>query len=376
MQLNDIEQKFFALLRLSLMEEEAVDDATKRVLKTICPTDWSSLYRMSERQTLVAVIFRGVCRLPSSLYPPRPLVLRWISYSEQIKHQNMRADACAVKALTTISAAGLRCCLLKGQGNALMYPDPRMRTSGDIDAWTDAGDLCALRYVESVQHEVDFCYHHVELPHVDGLPVELHYRPAFLQNFRHDKRLQTYFTEHADEQFSNIVELPDGAGQIAVPTPSFNRIFQLCHIVNHFGHEGIGLRQIIDYYYVLRQGFSEEEKKADYETLKATGMLHFARGLIYILNEFLGLESRYLLVEPDARMGSTILHETLCGGNFGHHDTRIYAKTGNSTVGRNFFRLLRDIRLWRHYPSELLFEPIFRLWHYGWRQRMKKRLKQ
>lgn len=184
-----------------------------------------------------------------------------------------------------------------------------------------------------------------------------------------------YFKQHADEQFSNLVELPDGVGQVSIPTPSFNRIFQLCHIVNHFGHEGIGLRQIVDYYYVLRQGFSDEEKAADVHILKTTGMLRFARGMMYIMSEFLGLESRYLLVDSDPRMGKVILRETMFGGNFGHHDTRLYAGTSAGKVGKNFFRLLRDIRLCRYYSSEMLSEPFFRLWHYVWRRKQIRMLK-
>lgn len=375
MRLNDIEQKFFALLRLSLSDDYVADESTRRVLNSIRPTDWKSLFELSERQTLLAIVFRGVCRMPLSLQPPRQLVFRWVSYCEQIKHQNIRVDACAVKAIQQLSAAGFRCCLLKGQGNALMYPDPRMRTSGDVDVWTDGDDHRALRYAASFEAHPEFYYHHVELPEVDGLPVEMHYRPAFLQSFRHNKRLQSYFKQHADEQFSNIVELPEGAGRIAVPTPSFNRIFQLCHIVNHFGHEGIGLRQIVDYYYVLRQGFSDAEKEADVQTLKATGMLRFARGMMYILHEMLGLGSRYLLVEPDERMGKAILHETLCGGNFGRYDARLYAGTNANKLGKNFFRLVRDLRLCRYYPSEMLSEPFFRLWHYAWRRKMKHLLK-
>ena len=47
------------------------------------------------------------------------------------------------------------------------------------------------------------------------------------------------------------MSLPDGAGDIAVPTTAFNVIYQLTHLYHHFFDEGIGMRQIIDYYYVV-----------------------------------------------------------------------------------------------------------------------------
>ena len=36
-----------------------------------------------------------------------------------------------------------------------------------------------------------------------------------------------------------------------IPTVEFNIIFQLTHIYSHLMNEGIGLRQLVDYYYVL-----------------------------------------------------------------------------------------------------------------------------
>ena len=54
-----------------------------------------------------------------------------------------------------------------------------------------------------------------------------------------------------DLQCSNVVTLPDGYGEITVPTMSFNVIYILSHLYRHVFTEGIGLRQLIDYYFVL-----------------------------------------------------------------------------------------------------------------------------
>ena len=53
-----------------------------------------------------------------------------------------------------------------------------------------------------------------------------------------------------EEQFSHRVMLGE-QGEIAIPTVEFNLIFQLTHIFSHLMNEGIGLRQLVDYYYVL-----------------------------------------------------------------------------------------------------------------------------
>ena len=59
--------------------------------------------------------------------------------------------------------------------------------------------------------------------------------------------------------------------------------------MHHFFFEGIGLRQMIDYYYLLRRGFTEEERKETVRVLKYTNMERFARAVMYVMHDVLGL---------------------------------------------------------------------------------------
>ena len=86
---------------------------------------------------------------------------------------------------------------------------------------------------------------------LDGVPVELHFFPCSMNNPIYHARLQKWFQRNADLQCSHIVGLPDGAGDIAIPTMAFNVIYQLTHLYHHFFDEGIGMRQIIDYFLVV-----------------------------------------------------------------------------------------------------------------------------
>ena len=38
---------------------------------------------------------------------------------------------------------------------------------------------------------------------------------------------------------------------LAFPSIRFNTVYSLLHIFRHVFHEGIGLRQLLDYYYIL-----------------------------------------------------------------------------------------------------------------------------
>ena len=136
-------------------------------------------------------------------------------------------------------------------GNALMYPNPYSRTPGDIDVWIDASRERIMEYAQK-KFELgdDIRLQHLETS-LDGVPVELHFFPCSMNNPLYNARLQKWFKRNADLQCSHIVRLPDGAGDIAIPTTAFNVVYQLTHLYHHFFDEGIGMRQIIDYFLVV-----------------------------------------------------------------------------------------------------------------------------
>ena len=188
-----------------------------------------------------------------------------------------------------------------------------------------------------------------------------------MNNPVYNARLQKWFKRNADLQCSNVVGLPDGAGDIAVPTTAFNVVYQLCHLYHHFFDEGIGMRQIIDYYYVVSMFnvdcvmFNSLQRE-----LKHLGLWKFAGAVMYVLHVFLGLPEERMIRPMDVKRGRVFLDEILSGGNFGHYDTRISFCPG--AFGHNMQRLYRDLRLAWYYPAEALSEPVFRVWHYFWRK--------
>ena len=177
--------------------------------------------------------------------------MTWMGKAQQIRRQNMKVNAVASKLFAMLRVDGMRCCILKGQGNALMYPNPYSRTPGDIDVWIDASRERIMEYAQKkFELEDDIRLQHLETS-LDGVPVELHFFPCSMNNPIYHARLQKWFRRNADLQCSHIVGLPDGAGDIAIPTTAFNVIYQLCHLYHHFFDEGIGMRQIIDYFLVV-----------------------------------------------------------------------------------------------------------------------------
>ena len=242
---------FFSFLRYSL-------GSKGNMSRVIAGMNWQELYSFASKQALLGLCFDGIERLGKE-YPEelkrnpigRELLMTWMGKAQQIRRQNMKVNAVASKLFSMLREDGLRCCILKGQGNALMYPNPYSRTPGDIDVWIDASRERIMEYAQK-KFELgdDIRLQHLETS-LDGVPVELHFFPCSMNNPIYHARLQKWFKRNADLQCSHIVGLPDGAGDIAIPTTAFNIVYQLTHLYHHFFDEGIGMRQIIDYFLVV-----------------------------------------------------------------------------------------------------------------------------
>ena len=224
----------------------------------VAKIDWRQLYTFASRQAVLGFCFDGIERLTKEFSEElkqnpmgRDLLMTWMGKAQQIRRQNMKVNAVAGKLFAMLRVDGMRCCVLKGQGNALMYPNPYSRTPGDIDVWVNASREDITEYAKT-HFEIgdDIRFHHLETS-FDGVPVELHFFPGIMNNPIYNARLQKWFKRNADLQCLNVVSLPDGIGEIAIPTTAFNVIYQLTHLYHHFFDEGIGMRQIIDYYYVV-----------------------------------------------------------------------------------------------------------------------------
>lgn len=407
--LSQQQRIFFELLRFCIGTVQEVPSSLKGA-------DWRVLYAMARKQCLVGVLFDGIKRLPAGVGMDKGLLFQWMAQNQTLRKTNARLDKAAVEVAEWFGRKGFRTCVLKGQGNALLYPPGMERTPGDIDLWVDGGDRKVVSFVRSLSPDEKVCYHHIGFPEYNGVEVEVHFRPSFLFCFRHNRRLQGYYERVMDEQFAHRVKLGE-QGEVAVPKAEFNLIFQLTHIFTHLMNEGIGLRQLLDYFFVLKNtdlggntdggafllntdftdntdkfsgnvdgdGFLLNTDFADntdriggnadgvdrrllQDELRRLGLWEFAGAVMYIMKEVFGLEDNRLIVPPDVMRGRLVLKEALEAGNFGQYDKRNWF--GHSALGHNLQRLYRDMRLVRYFPEEALSEPFFRIWHFFWRKRI------
>ena len=431
----DMEKLFFEFLQIAVGNRKSLSVG-------ISDADWHRLFDFCKKQALIGVGFSAVEKLHAmGVVCPATLRMQWMALALQIEKRNGLLNEQCSQLARKYEHDGLSTCILKGQGNLMNYPEGlrNRRQCGDIDVWTvpfeneecrmkneecseaDGGIAIAVQtgkedvgYVEyhgrkavmeyvRMQHRLEgnnekpiVRYHHIEAPKMDGTEVEVHFRVGFVNSPLRNRRMQRWFKEHADMCMKNKTHMG-----FAVPTASVNVVYQMCHLFSHYFDEGLGLRQLMDYYFALRVWHNDVMECKDLQTqgmwseglgtpvmskeevmavIRSFGMGKFAAAVMFVLHEvFENEECRmkneewpaelepWMICEPNEREGRRLLEEIMKGGNFGQYDTRDAALKKGGMVKHGVWKLKRVMRLVRSYPEEALWEPVFRVWHLGWR---------
>lgn len=372
---------FFELLQIAIGNR-------KTLTRPLTDDEWASMYGICEKQALLGIAFAGVERLPKEQYPPFDVLAEWVHDAQVAKDRNEKLSKECTYVCELLAKNGISSCVIKGQSNIINYPEhlKEHRTCGDIDLWCLPRNNVrihkgianiveyARRYrLEHNQPDIPWhrvLYYHVEINLDSGTEVELHYRPSYLNCFWRNIRLQNWFENN--RQFESL-KSPEG---FPIPTNSFNAIYQLLHIYKHLFEEGIGLRQILDYYMVLRAlHVDKRENPISNEdimhTLGRFGMKKIASSIMYVLQEVFAMPDEYLICKPDEKEGKFLLNEIIQAGNFGKYDKRIKRVEGSYMkvqCNHAFEKWKHNLRLITHYPEEVLWEPLFRLYHFVWRK--------
>ena len=411
---------FFEFLQVAIGNRESLSHE-------LSDNEWQDIFLLIKKHALLGVGFTAVERLHTKgVVCPAELRIKWYALAVHIERRNRLLNGLCKKVTEQYERDGFSTCILKGQGNILNYPKRLgvRRQSGDIDVWTaplppsggccnstdkDAGIAIAVQtgknkveYVEYHGHKAireyvrmqyrlqglntkpKACYHHIDAPDMDGVKVEVHYRPTFCRSFVRNRRMQKWFDTLASECMSNRIS--EG---FSVPTASFNVVYQMAHLFEHYFEGGIGLRHIMDYYFALKawqkdimewnsqqsQGMWSEglgtpvmSPSQVMSVFRSFGMAKFASAVMSVLHEVFAMPTHYYICEPNEKEGKRLMEEIMKGGNFGQYDTRDAALKKGGMVKHGVWKLKRVMRLVRSYPEEALWEPVFRVYHLIWRK--------
>lgn len=413
---------FFEFLQVAIGNRESLS-------RELSDNEWQDIFRLLKEHALLGVGFSAMERLHAKgVVCPPGLRMKWFALVVQIERRNEQMNGLCKKVTEQYEHDGLSTCILKGQGNILNYPKKLgvRRQSGDIDVWATLINVDGLRikdkgiaiavytgknkveYVEYHGHKAireyvmmqyrlkgidahpKVCYHHIDAPDMDGIEVEVHYRPTFCRSFIRNRRMQKWFDTLASECMSNRTS--EG---FAVPTASFNVVYQMAHLFEHYFEGGIGLRQMMDYHYTLKawqeeimewksqqsQGMWSEglgtpvmSAQEVMAVLRSFGMGKFAGAVMWVLKEVFFKNEEcilsfapWMICEPNEKEGKKLLEEIMKGGNFGQYDERGKEFKNGGMMKHGLWKLKRVMRLVRSYPEEAMWEPMFRVYHLIWR---------
>lgn len=332
-------------------------------------SEWQRLFQTAEQQAVAGVCFVGVQRLrEQGVGPSRELYKKWLTAAARIRQLNGQMNRWTSELCRNIEAAGISCCVLKGQSLGRWYGEQfaMLRQSGDIDVWMLANHREVIRWGQARSGIWYYDYHHADLTAFHGVEVELHYRPTISRNLWRNHRLQQWFREEG----SNLIQYWDEAG-FPVPGQSFNLVLVLNHNFWHLLYEGVGMRQMMDLYFVLLHA-DNTDVSAVRNLLQHFGLRKFASASMWLMHEVFGLPASRMICEPDEQSGRFLLQEVLLAGNFGHYDARLNRGRFKSRFMLMLNWMKHSFRLFRYYPAEVLWTPVgilyislWRRWHYA-----------
>ena len=369
-------------------------------------SEWGELYAMAKKQSLVGVCFAGVQRLQSQKQePPEMLYLTWMGMAAKIQQRNEVVNKQCGELTEKFRKDGYDVVVLKGQSAAERYKVSEgfistssaqaqgyqkvsdlslLRQSGDIDAWVSGSREEIKKYITKNYHVGEVIYNHAHVEVFSDTEVEVHFTPSWLYSPFRNLRLQEWFSNYKVSDASLVSKgfmFHEDEG-FKSPSVEFDLVYLMLHAYRHLMHEGLGLRQVMDYYMVLRtvsdgfrvsEGFKSVAEFAEVQevsnTLKSLGLMKFAGAMMYVIKVVFGFDEMYMICEPNKERGERLLQEIMRGGNMGRGDDR----TGKSKTRVGYFweHVSRQWSFMRDYPSEVLWSPLWKIWHFlarksGW----------
>lgn len=352
---------FFELLQLSLGARHALSFNPSE-------KEWIDAFDVSKKQALVGICFNGVqqaCRQDGDVAKnlPAQLKMQWLALTANIQKRNEVMNLRCAELYDRIKTDGYESCVLKGQAVARLYDNEhealgQLRQSGDIDMWMLADADTTLRWAKKTGTMYYFDYHHADLSLFPDAEIELHYRPSISRNLLRNRRLQKWFKDEGHKLIIYDKELG-----FCVPDDVFSLILTLNHNLWHLLYEGVGLRQMMDLYFVAKaMQYSDETA----HLMHYFGLEHFAAASAWVLwhlfdNEselsFL-ISSKSPLPCPNERAGRFLLNEIMLAGNFGHNDDRLSGLVKGNRMVLMYRWMHHTMRLVHHYPQEVMWTPF------------------
>lgn len=220
---------------------------------------------------------------------------------------------------------GIAYVVFKGLAVARHYPEPFVRTMGDVDFYVPQGDF--LRAVEVIERGL-----HVEIDKEDvdkhysfdwhGIRFEMHYQIETFGSRRHQLRFNRMIDEAMAEQADSftVCDSDGNETEVSVLPPEEDLIVVFKHWFNHLLVEGVGLRQTLDLAVLLNAYRDKINVGRLMTALDGIGYMKAFRAMLAMMKRYFGLEwldSNYVLGCRDEWYANKLMAAVMESGNFG-----------------------------------------------------------
>lgn len=313
---------------------------------------WTQIHRLMVAHAVPAFVGDRVLLLPKEALPCRTLRLTIFSEIEMTKRGNRYLTKALEQLSALYQAHDLPFVLLKGLGLSLFYPDPTLRTGGDLDTlFYRSGDYeraNALLEAEGyyLHDDSEVRYGHTAFTYGRTV-VENHARAVFFDHKKYNQFFDDLVWEAAQsDAFLTITY--EGYTFKTLPH-ELNIVYTFIHMFFHWLHWGVGFRQYCDWIRLMTQLKGQVNTK---EIERIAGALD----ILYPMQLFAQAAEEYLHVAPEvfpfSRLegydpySDQIVRDVLHSGNFGFSQRPERARSRLMTDLRKLlFKARRSYRL-------------------------------
>lgn len=371
--LSPSETLFLELLKSAIWDSHP----NFEVFSNISDTTWDNISKIADKQGVSAMIADRILLLPQAIAPNYQWLINQMRIIKDTEQLSLQMTNTLKFVLFEYSKIGITPLLLKGLSCAQSYPYPLLRTQGDIDLFLFQNN----DYDKANQWVKDQGYtYHVDPVDVhrafdlENIRIENHKNITFFPIERYNTRLNKLL--EAIDLNSNFEELSiEGVKVKALPL-NINALYIFQHLFFHFIHEGVGLRQIIDWVLHLAKYHDKIDPKEFTTLAKSFNLLHPMQVFAETTIQFLGVPRNIFPfpIRNKSRYPEKIIRDIMSGGEFGfHHPVRKKIKNESRWKGwwRRYKRIVgRTLLFHRISPSYFWSVPI----HY-FEVRVKKMLR-
>ena len=316
--------------------------------------NWEKVFNVAKIQCIVPAVV--------SFVPPEHKP-EWRDFSCRYKAYFMQMIYAQNSLVNLLSENNIPFVILKGTAASIYYPNPLLRTFGDIDFYV------AEEHVENVISLLKnngYFFISNDLRHYEfekfGIDFELHYKFSCI-HYNDIDHLVMNGLNHAvnykicDSYFYGL--------------PSYeNGIVLLGHIMQHLKDSGIGLRQIIDWMMFVHKELDDSTWEKHFRPLAVeAGLEKLAITVTFMCKNWLGLSDEITWCnDANEEVADQLLIRILDDGNFGHDRAPVESiKKSMNKVG--VFRHIQQTGIdnWPLAQKHRFFRPfawIYQLFRY------------